>query len=101
MKVIIYIIIFAVVAVIGFGVYYFYFMEEPADLVLPPTTIGKVVPVLDIALFDNPLYNSLRNYSTLPITPGAAGNPQPFSEIIYIAPPVEEVEIIEVLEPIE
>jgi len=100
MKVVIYIVIFAVIAAIGFGVYYFFFMEEPVDLVLPPSTIGKVVSVLDVTLFDNPLYNSLRNYSTLPITPGTAGNPQPFSEIIYIAPPAEEPEP-EIIIPIE
>lgn len=86
MKVVVYIIIFAVIAAIAFGVYYFFFMEDASDLNLPAVTIGKIIPVLNMTVLDNPVYNSLRNYSTLPITVGATGNTQPFNEIIYVAP---------------
>jgi len=105
MKYIVYIVIFVIIAVIGFGVYYFFFTDEGAEGGLPTVTIGKIVPVLNMTVLDNPIYNSLKNYTTLPITVGTVGNPQPFNEIIFVAPPSteeeeEEAEAI-LAEPIE
>ena len=104
MKYIVYIVIFVIIAAIGFGVYYFFFMDEGSEGGLPTVTIGKIVPVLNMTVLDNPIYNSLKNYTTLPITVGTVGNPQPFNEIIFVAPPSTEEEVeaeATLAEPIE
>jgi hypothetical protein len=80
------IIIAVIIFVIAGGaIYYFGFIRESSEQIIPTVRIDVAVPELNVAVLQTAVFKEMQIFAPLPLSVGGIGNTLPFTQINFLS----------------